>query len=192
MADSQAQQVDEHYGPEVLRPALEEFDNEHLIKLYALVFDRWNWNSDSEADKEWMDMADSILRERGIDVERGYDMIKQLRGRQGSLKLHSHGGPLNIESKGLEITEPGQTFAHELFKVNNGSLEFGYELAQLLVDRLVDEISIYGSTTSSHGSQSIKSALENTIIGFLTNNASMKGMIEELARKVVEENDVPS
>jgi len=68
MADQETQ-----LRKEVLRTALMEFDTAHLAKIHSLAYDRWNWDTGTETDKEWMDVAECILRERGINMSNNND-----------------------------------------------------------------------------------------------------------------------
>lgn len=125
MADQESGIMDES----VVRSAMAEFDTPHLCMLSALIFDRWNWDTGSAIDERWMEIADEILKERGVDLN-----MSQSNPTNGPMILCDPKGPqeLKIKANKLTLVDPvggGKSTLFEAF----GTVELGLELKQAIV-----------------------------------------------------------
>ena len=142
MADEQARQT--------LRKALEEFDTIHLHKLMVLAYDRWNWESASDFDKQWFEVAEEILKEKGV--------ISQ----PPNMDLTISAARMLMNGMG------GNGLQRELFTAKNGSVELGFDLKQMILEFITNELN-YGCLTDNNG-RSMKSSIESVAIGAIIDN----------------------
>lgn len=141
--------ADEHYT-KILRTALVEFDTPHLQKLIVAAYDRWTWDTGSDADKEWFEIAEEILEERGVSVvinnPTANTNITFQMGTNGPtipvLTLDQNTDLTLGTGKILKIVDAKKCGAieHEIFEVDGSNLELGWHLKQLLVDFLTNEL----------------------------------------------------
>lgn len=161
MADESARQI--------LRTALVGFDVPHLQKIIVAAYDRWNWDTNSETDKDWFEIAEEILRERGVNVTMGDPQgINFSDGNGTSIPVLS----MDVNTKELVLgtsrtlsvvdsSLPGN-MTHELFEVSNSNnLELGFALKQALATFIANELNC-GSTMNPSG-MTIRQALEGAI-----------------------------
>ena len=165
MADQDARQI--------LRTALEGFDAMHLQKIVVAAYDRWNWDTGSEADKDWFEIAEELLKEHGVNVN------VNINNNSTALNFTCNAGItvpiLTMDAasqeltlgttKTLQVTDASSASnrKHDLFEVsNNNNLELGYELKQALVEFMVKEISM-GLTPNPSGQNNLKQAIESEI-----------------------------
>ena len=163
MADEQARLT--------LRNALNEFDTPHLRKLSAAAYDRWNWDSNSEADQLWYEVSREILEERGENMSNPNGVNISMNDNNGQsisvLELDSCGDLiLGVGTGGSvrvkDATPNFNNIEHEVFKLNGSSdLELGYELKRAIVKFITDEM-MFGTTTDSNG-KSIQNTLHSEI-----------------------------
>jgi hypothetical protein len=120
----------------VVRSAMAEFDTPHLCKLSALIYDRWNWDTGSAIDERWMEIADEILKERGVSLN-----MSQANPNSGPMITCDPSGPqeLLIRADKLTLVDPlggGKSTLFESFS----SVELGLELKQAIVKFIDDEL----------------------------------------------------
>ena len=163
MADESARQI--------LRTALEGFDVIHLQKIVVAAYDRWNWDTGSEADKDWFEIAEELLAELGVNINMSNSNPQGLNFTNSSgvtipvLVMDSPNQELVLgTSKTLSVVDatiPGN-MTHELFEVcNSNNLQLGHELKQALVTFIANELNC--GTTMNPSGMSIKQALESAI-----------------------------
>jgi hypothetical protein len=132
MADQDSGIMDES----VVRSAMAEFDTVHLCKLSALIFDRWNWDTGSEIDKRWMEIADEILQTRGVNLN-----MSQSNPNSGPMITCDPNGPqeLIIKADKLTLEDPVGGTRSVLFESFAG-VELGFELKKAIVKFMDDEL----------------------------------------------------
>ncbi len=132
---------------ETLRVALREFDNLHLQMVRRTAYDRWCWDSGSESDKDWFEVADEILRdERGITFDMSGNGIPD----GLSITAGANATDLVIAAHQVKLREPGNTLEHELFGFENGQVAPGFALKLALVNFIINELN-FGSTMGQNG-----------------------------------------
>lgn len=117
---------------EVLRKALSSFDTVHLHKLMATAYDRWTWDTDSDVDKQWFEVAEELLKERGMDVA--------LINNNAIQSIGVTNGDFTIKSDKLLMENTYSSMPSELFEWQNGKLQIAHGLKEALVEFLVREI----------------------------------------------------
>ena len=163
MADESARQI--------LRTALEGFDILHLQKIVVAAYDRWNWDSGSELDKDWFEIAEELLAELGVNVNMSNNNPLGLNFTDSTgvtipvLVMDNSQKELVLgTSKTLSVVDatiPGN-MTHELFEVcNSNNLVLGYALKQALATFIADELN-FGNTMNPSG-MTIKQAIEGAI-----------------------------
>lgn len=132
MADQASEMMDES----VVRSAMAEFDTPHLCKLSALIFDRWNWDTGSEIDKRWMEIADEILQERGVNLN-----MSQTSPNNGPMITCDPNGSqeLILKVDKLTLEDPVGGAKGVLFESFAG-VELGFELKQAILKFLEQEL----------------------------------------------------
>ena len=127
---------------ETLRVALSEFDSFHLHKVMVAAYDRWNWETGSEHDKDWFEVAEELLKERGVEFN--------MSGNGGTVNIS--GGPTDvvIAADKLKVQQCGGGIDHEVFQMSGGVFEFGFDMKAALVKALGDELT-FGSLTTNQG-----------------------------------------
>ncbi len=120
----------------VVRTAMAEFDTPHLCKLSALIYDRWNWDTGSAIDHRWMEIADEILKERGVSLN-----MTQSNPGSGPMITCDPNGPqeLIIKADKLILEDPIGGNRSTLFESFAG-VEIGYDLKQAIVKFIDDEL----------------------------------------------------
>ena len=142
MADQESGMMDES----VVRSAMAEFDTPHLCKLSALIFDRWNWDTGSAIDERWMEIADEILKERGVNL----NMSQSTPGSAPMISCDPSGSQeLVIKARKLVLEDPVGGSRSTLFD-SFSTIELGYELKQAIVKFIADEIETK-STMATNG-----------------------------------------
>ncbi len=133
MADQASEIMDES----VVRSAMAEFDTPHLCKLSALIYDRWNWDTGSEIDKRWMEIADEILLTRGVSL----NMSQASPNSGGPMIICDPNGPQELVFKvdKLIIEDPVGGSRSTLFESFAG-VELGHELKQAILKFIDDEL----------------------------------------------------
>ena len=130
-----------------IRSGLDEFDLDHLKRMYALLFDMWCWEDNNENLKEVLDTIDSRIAE---------------------LDLGSSVGPLNkpllnvTDDHRVCLTAPMNQCEWELFQINGGGYgcpEITGEL-KLMITELVNKemFNTYG------GCSTLSTEFQNAII----------------------------
>lgn len=151
---------------ETLRVALREFDTLHLQKLRTTAYDRWTWDSGSEMDRMWFEVADEILKdERGVM----FDMSGNSTFDTGiTLGAGNTARELRITAEKIAFENPNSMgVSNELFEFQNGQVAFAFDLKAALVKALGDELA-FGSLTTSQG-QSLRTAIELIASGGISN-----------------------
>ncbi len=148
-----------------LREALDGFDDAHLQKIRVAAYDRWNWDTNSESDKDWFEIAEELLADRGVDMTANTINMAGPNGMiMPTLTLESTGDIVLGASGSIRVTDasmPGST-KHEIFAVSNSNdLQLGWELKRALVSFLNQEM-LSGSISGNNG-QTLSQALDNHI-----------------------------
>ena len=166
MADEQAKLT--------LRNALTEFDTLHLQKLSQAAYDRWNWDSGSEADRLWYEVSNELLEERkqmsDSNGNISFSMNPNNSGNVGNvdvMTLDQCGDLiLGTGASGRVAVRDGSvpnSVEHELFKVDyNHDLELGYELKRAMAKFISEELQGMTCTTDSSG-RTIKQIIDTLI-----------------------------
>ena len=149
---------------ETLRASLNEFDDSHLQKIRVAAYDRWTWDSNSESDKDWYELAEEILTDRGVDVTANtINMIGPNGNPMAAITMESTGDLIlgvNGSVKVTDASNPG-CIQHELFGVSNSNqLQLGWELKQAIAAFVTGEI----LNGNSGMSQNIRSAITTAIV----------------------------
>lgn len=151
---------------ETLRVALREFDTPHLQRLRTAAYDRWTWDSGSQIDRDWFEVADEILREeRGVvfDMSGSNPFGSGIVIGAGNMPTH-----LKIAAEKVVMENPNSMgMDHEIFEFSGGQLDMGFALKALLVKVLGDELA-FGSLTTSQG-VNLRSAIEMIAAGSVSN-----------------------
>jgi len=129
---------------EVLRKALSSFDTLHLHKLMVTAYDRWTWDTNSDVDKQWFEVADELLKARGMEMAlNGNSTAPNVIGVQS-------GCDLTIQSDKLVMANTYGSTPADLFEWQNGKLQIAFGLKEALVEFLTQELD-YGALCSSTG-----------------------------------------
>jgi hypothetical protein len=145
-----------------LKVALDGFDDAHLQKLRVAAYDRWNWDTNSEADKDWFEIAEELLADRGVDMTANTLNFAGSNGNNLPVLTLESTGDIVLGTKGsIRVTDasvPGNT-KHELFMVGNSNdLQLGWELKRALVSFLNQEM-LSGSISGTNG-QTLSQSLD--------------------------------
>ncbi len=148
-----------------LKTALNEFDDSHLQKIMVAAYDRWNWDNNAESDKDWYQLAEELLNERGVDMTANTINMAGPNGNpMATITLEATGDLVLGVNGNVKVTDssaPGNIM-HELFEVrNNSQLQLGWELKQAIVSFLAQEM-INGSISGNTG-QTLSQALEGEV-----------------------------
>lgn len=130
---------------EVLRKALSSFDTLHLHKLMATAYDRWTWDTNSDVDKQWFEVADELLKERGMEMSLNGNSSTQ----PNVIGVQS-GCDLTLKVDKLVMENTYGSVPSDLFEWQNGKLIIGFGMKEALVEFLTNELD-YGSLYSSNG-----------------------------------------
>ena len=117
-----------------IRNGLDDFDVDHLKRMYALLFDMWCWEDNNENLKQLLDMIDSRLAELDIGASVGVLPDKPI------FRIESN--PSN-GSKAVVLHSNEQSFDYTIFEISSngfGSPEIGYELASMLKEFINKEM----------------------------------------------------
>ena len=139
---------------EVLRKALSSFDTLHLHKLMATAYDRWTWDTNSDVDKQWFEVAEELLKERGMEMA--------LNGNSTAPNVIAvqSGCDLTLRSDKLVMENTYSNVPAELFEWQNGKLQIAFGLKEALVEFLTNELD-YGYLTGSNG-RNLKDSVGDT------------------------------
>ena len=159
MADGQAK--------DILRTALLDFDSIHLGKIVVAAYDRWNWDTGSEADKDWFELAEEILKERGIDMSNatgtGPTTPVLTMDSAGDLMLGT-----NATLKIRNTSNGGSPIEHDILEATQqGALNLGVDLKYAIAEFIANELR-GGSITAMNG-QSLKQILEDGALAAIRN-----------------------
>ena len=129
---------------EVLKKALSSFDTLHLHKLMATAYDRWTWDTNSDVDKQWFEVADELLKERGMEMA--------LNGNSTAPNVIAvqSGCDLTIKSDKLVMANTYGSVPADLFEWQNGKLKIAFGMKEALVEFLTNELD-YGGLRSTAG-----------------------------------------
>ena len=130
---------------EILRRALSSFDTLHLHKLMATAYDRWTWDTNSDLDKQWFEVAEELLKERGMEMALNGNSSTQ----PNVIGVQS-GCDLTIRSDKLVIENTYSSVPADLFEWQNGKLQIAFGLKEALVEFLTNELD-HGYLSSSNG-----------------------------------------
>ena len=123
---------------ETLRVALRDFDDNHLHKVMVAAYDRWCWDSGSEMDKDWYEVADELLKERGVMSS---SSTLSFGGNATGVSIGSSDPivdqDLVISAKKVQGRDPGSTWDRELFDFSSGC-ELGFDLKQAVADAVAE------------------------------------------------------
>jgi hypothetical protein len=161
-----------------MKEALNGFDTPHLQKLIVVAYDRWNWDTGTDADKAWFTIAEEILTERGVSVVTNIGQTTNIVFSMGN------GGPtvdvLTMDQVGdlvlgtkqtLKLKNSdasGVTMEAELFDVDtSGNLTIGWSLQQAILNFMAQEITA-GSMSTSNG-QNFGTVFEEKVLQTLRN-----------------------
>lgn len=170
MADEQALMV--------MRTALEGFDTPHLQKLIVAAYDRWNWETGTDADKDWYEIAEQILAERGIATMPNINQPNNIvfsfanSGTQVDVLTMDGTGDLVLGTKqSLKLknnTNSGIQMEHELLEADaQGNLEIGFDLKVALVSFIAQELN--AGSVSSNGGQNLGQIFEDKVAQTIRN-----------------------
>jgi hypothetical protein len=162
---------------DILNTALDEFDTNHLQRIIVAAYDRWNWDTGSDMDKDWFEVAEKILKERGVSTTvnsypSGNNSISFGMGAGKSfpvLTVDQSNDVVLGTHKSLKVTDaskPGSV-EHILFEVSGPNLEISYDLRRALIEFLVDEL-VYGTTMSMTG-KNLKQVIEEKALDAVRN-----------------------
>lgn len=148
---------------QMTRSALEEFDSPHLLKFRAMIYDRWNWDSGNDLDKRWLDIAESILEERGANMPSG--PVPTLNfgsgGTPDGIAIGAEGNQqreLHICAEEMVMSDPDNPANKQrMFRFNQGSFEINWGLEEALRNWLAREIQ---SGLTTHNGQTIRQIVE--------------------------------
>lgn len=160
---------------DILRTALSGFDDVHLGKVVVAAYDRWNWDTGSDADKDWFEIAEEILRERGINVNTSNPTAINFSDGNGVaipiLSMDNNMQDLVLGTcKTVQVTDASNPSAikHDLFEVSqSNTLQLGWELKQALITFLQTEIN--AGTMSGDGGQNLQTIFEDKIASTIRN-----------------------
>lgn len=160
---------------DILRTALSGFDDVHLGKVVVAAYDRWNWDTGSDADKDWFEIAEEILRERGINVNTSNPITIDFYDSNGVsipiLSMENNMQDLVLGTcKTVQVTDASHPSAikHDLFEVSqSNTLQLGWELKQALINFLQTEIN--AGTMSGDGGQNLQTIFEDKIASTIRN-----------------------
>jgi hypothetical protein len=153
---------------QILRTALVEFDTTHLQKIIVAAYDRWNWDTNSATDKDWFELAEEILEERGVTATinfspTGNNSITFSMGNGNAFPVltvdQSNDLILGTHDK-LKFTDAGCPggYEHTLLEVTGSNLEIGHDLQLAIVEFLVNELD-FGSLIALNGKR-LKQVIE--------------------------------
>jgi len=162
----------------IMKEALEGFDTPHLQKLIVVAYDRWNWDTGTDADKAWFTIAEQILTERGVSVVTNIGNTTNIVFSMGNggptvdVLTMDQGGDLVLGTKKslkLKNTDAaGVTMECELFDVDtSGNLNLGWSLQQAIINFVAQEM-VAGSFTANNG-QHLKQIIENKAVEAIRN-----------------------
>ena len=111
-----------------LKDGLESVPTLTLMQIRTLAFDRYTWDTDSEADRDWFEVCDEILRGRPEVSNTGENDIT-----------------LRVEKLVAEdVNNPG--IPQTVFEMSGGQIQPGFEFQFALFDKLAQEIQWGGLT----------------------------------------------
>lgn len=169
MADKNARQI--------LRTALFDFDTTHLQKIIVAAYDRWTWDTNSDVDKDWFEVAEEILEERGVTTKVTFNPTAN-----NNITFHMGNGKsvpvLTVDqtldlilgtNKNIKVTDtacPGG-YEHTLLEITGGNMEIGFDLKMAIVNFLVNELD-FGSLMASNGKK-LKQVIEDKALDAVRN-----------------------
>lgn len=167
MADEQAK--------DILRTALAGFDTPHLGKIVVAAFDRWNWDTGSDTDKDWFEIAEEILKERGVHLNMSNPTAINFTDGNGVtipiLSMDNNMQDLILGTcKTVQVTDASNPSAvkHDLFEVSqSNTLQLGWELKQAIINFLQQEMN--GGTMSGSSGQNLQTIFEDKITSTIRN-----------------------
>ena len=162
----------------IMKEALEGFDTPHLQKLIVVAYDRWNWDSGTDADKLWFTIAEEILAERGVSVVTNLNNSTNITFNMGAngptvpVLTMDQVGDLVLGTKQtlkLKNTDAaGVTMEAELFDIDTmGNLNIGWALKQAIINFMAQEMTA-GSVSTNNG-QNFGQHFEEKVLQTLRN-----------------------
>lgn len=138
---------------ETLKVALSGMGTATLQAIVRAAYDRWNWDTGSDSDKEWFEVAEELLAEQGVGTMKNLGLMVD------------SGGDITLNtSNTLKVKHPNNSMDHELFTVaTTGNLGLGCELKDELATFLANEINGV-STTYTFNGQTLKTVLEDMVL----------------------------
>lgn len=162
----------------IMKEALEGFDTPHLQKLIVVAYDRWNWDSGTDADKLWFTIAEEILTERGVSVVTNMGNTTNITFSMGNsgptvdvLTMDQTGDLVlgtkqTLKLKNTDAT--GVTMESELFDIDTmGNLNIGWALKQAIINFMTQEMTA-GSVSTNNG-QNFGQHFEEKVLQTLRN-----------------------
>jgi hypothetical protein len=161
-----------------MKEALNGFDTPHLQKLIVVAYDRWNWDTGTDADKAWFTIAEQILTERGVSVVTNIGQTTNIVFSMGNggptvdvLTMDQVGDLVLGTKKSLKLKNTdsaGVTMECELFDVDtSGNLNLGWSLQQAIINFMAQEITA-GSMSTNNG-QNFGTVFEEKVLQTLRN-----------------------
>jgi len=161
-----------------MREALDGFDTYHLQKLIVAAYDRWNWDTGTDADKDWFEIAEQILAERGVQVMTNTNQPNNIvfsfanGGTAVDVLSMDNGGDLVLGTKhSLKLknnTKTGVQMEHELLDADeHGNLEIGYDLKRAIINLIATELN--GGSVSSNNGQLLSQILDDRALQAIRN-----------------------
>ena len=150
---------------EQLRVALQDLDSNALHTLMVAAYDRWCWESASEMDKDWYEVADEILKERGVmSSSSGIQLFPQNGGGVGAPMLTLNQMPQNVTIKANKLVTqaPNNTVDHDVFDLSNGNFELGFDLKNAIMMLILQEMN---SGTFTWNGRGLRQEVENAVSG---------------------------
>lgn len=160
-----------------LKEALDGFDTPHLQKLIVAAYDRWNWDTGTQADKDWFDIAEQILAERGVGTVMNTNNTNITFNMGGSgpsvpvLTMDSTGDLTLGTNQSLKLKNTNQVgigTEHEIFDADQqGNFDLGWDLKQAIIKFMAQEV-IAGSFSAPNG-QNLSTILDDKIATTIRN-----------------------
>jgi hypothetical protein len=162
----------------IMKEALEGFDTPHLQKLIVVAYDRWNWDSGTDADKLWFTIAEEILAERGVSVVTNLGTSTNITFNMGAngptvpvLTMDQVGDLVLGTKQTLKLKNSdavGVVMEAELFDIDTmGNLNIGWALKQAIINFMAQEMTA-GSVSTNNG-QTFGQHFEEKVLQTLRN-----------------------
>lgn len=160
-----------------MKEGLNAFDTTHLQKLIVVAYDRWNWDTGTQADKDWFDVAEEILAERGVIVTNPTGSNTNIVFSMGAsgptvpvLTMDSVGDLILGTKKTLKLKNSDSLGAmeHEILEADqNGNLAIGFDLKYAILNFIATELDC--GTLSANNGRQLKQMIEDKALEAIRN-----------------------